>query len=301
MKKLMKNAFIAWSHVAALTLLLICAQIVLLAVTTPLEERALVAVEKTPASKEAWESADKFRTTSCVSAPPSPAMEEHGYAAALRCTVVYRSAAHYVVALFATASFPWNAAQEAGWALGLFVSYEEASQGSPQASAFLAFVLAMLPFAWFSARRIDWTRERANATKLLRQAPVCLLAPFVMMALAGVIVSLSGMPFADMRLTSLGLTSFAVVVLVGPFMEECIFRGWAWRKLSETMSTAFVVLLTSLAFAAIHLPSDVGTWLLLIASGLGLGWLRHRSGSVLAAFTGHALSNALALSIWRVS
>lgn len=80
-------------------------------------------------------------------------------------------------------------------------------------------------------------------------------------------------------------------VIVGPFMEEMLFRGALYRPLRIDKSPVAVISLTALLFAAVHL--DVQKLPPLFLMGLILGYLRWASGSLLPPFLLHAAYNAV--------
>ena len=112
-------------------------------------------------------------------------------------------------------------------------------------------------------------------------------------------------PLLDLVLNSRDLTAlffFAVTAcLLAPLYEELVFRATVLPTMVRSYGTGVGVLLSSLLFAAAHL-SLVEFFPLLIL-GLGLGWLRLKSGrlssSVLmhATWNGYTLVNLMLLSL----
>ena len=92
-----------------------------------------------------------------------------------------------------------------------------------------------------------------------------------------------------------------VVVLVGPMVEEVLFRGALLAWLRSHMRDGWAMAVSAIVFGAVHLP-DLG-WLWyavpnLILVGAFCAWLRVRSGSIWPAFIAHAANNALATVAW---
>lgn len=85
-----------------------------------------------------------------------------------------------------------------------------------------------------------------------------------------------------------------LAVLVGPFLEELVFRGVLQGACTEFFGARQGWLVASTVFAAMHglvgLPG-------LLALSLLLGWLRQRTGSIFVPFVVHALHNALTLAL----
>lgn len=100
-----------------------------------------------------------------------------------------------------------------------------------------------------------------------------------------------------------------LIVLVGPAIEEIVFRGYLLTLLLHVLRAAplklghlVAVLTAALIFAAAHGGNPGMTWLQLgcvTAMGCVYGWLRLRTGSTAAAFVAHSTYNLmLCLSSW---
>jgi len=83
------------------------------------------------------------------------------------------------------------------------------------------------------------------------------------------------------------------VVVLAPLVEELIFRGLLWDALGDHLPPLGVWLLTSALFGAYHL--DPLHAVAVFPIGLLLGWLRWRTGSLVAPILGHAANNLVAL------
>lgn len=81
------------------------------------------------------------------------------------------------------------------------------------------------------------------------------------------------------------------IVIIAPIVEELIFRGVIMAGFSRIYHPVFAILFSALLFALFHL----NPWQFPAAFALGLilGWIRIRTGSVLACITGHAIHNGL--------
>jgi membrane protease YdiL (CAAX protease family) len=94
-----------------------------------------------------------------------------------------------------------------------------------------------------------------------------------------------------------------MVVIVGPLVEELLFRGVLLSALLQRWRTGWAVLISSLAFALVHLPGLQYQWyalpeLALLA--LVLAWLRLRSGSIWPGVVAHGVNNVLGVLAWFV-
>lgn len=93
----------------------------------------------------------------------------------------------------------------------------------------------------------------------------------------------------------------AALVVATPIFEECFFRGLLHRGLaSSRLGPAGAVGVTALTFALAHGPTDLLSALDPLASGLVLGWIRVRTGSIVPGVAMHALGNlqAIVLVSW---
>ena len=87
---------------------------------------------------------------------------------------------------------------------------------------------------------------------------------------------------------------FAFVVLA-PVGEETLFRGFLYKGIAASqMGPATAIIVSSAAFAAMHLQYDWYGLLAVAALGLYLGLVRFRSHSLLLTMLLHALGNAFA-------
>lgn|SRR5487761_1263348 len=97
----------------------------------------------------------------------------------------------------------------------------------------------------------------------------------------------------------LSLTFISLVVLP-PIGEELIFRGLIYTSLKKTMPLWIAVIITSLLFAAGHLPEGGSSGPLYIAAidtfslSLVLIYLREKTNGIWASMTLHALKNSIA-------
>ncbi|QZE13075.1 CPBP family intramembrane metalloprotease [Halosquirtibacter laminarini] len=83
----------------------------------------------------------------------------------------------------------------------------------------------------------------------------------------------------------------AKVVVIGPIIEELIFRGIVMNGFLRNYSKTKAILISAILFGFFHM----NPWQLLPASILGvvLGMLRAQTGSIWAAIAGHSIHNGL--------
>ena len=89
------------------------------------------------------------------------------------------------------------------------------------------------------------------------------------------------------------LLTMQALALVTPISEELLFRGFVLRGLLDQIGAGPAVVSTALVFSALHF--DAGTIIPIFFTGLALGWLYVRTGSLWPCIGAHAGQNLLAL------
>ena len=89
------------------------------------------------------------------------------------------------------------------------------------------------------------------------------------------------------------LFTLQALALVTPISEEVLFRGYVLRGLLARIGPGPAVVSTALVFSALHF--DPGTIIPIFFTGLALGWLNVKTGSLWPCFAAHAGQNAIAL------
>ena len=91
---------------------------------------------------------------------------------------------------------------------------------------------------------------------------------------------------------------FVCIAIVPAVCEELFFRGLLFRALRRNLSPLLTILSTGVLFGAFHLVSSGGLGMSRLlptaAMGFVLGWVCHRSGSVVPSMILHAIHNGLA-------
>jgi membrane protease YdiL (CAAX protease family) len=102
----------------------------------------------------------------------------------------------------------------------------------------------------------------------------------------------------QLKLTSIfnGIIIVASTVLIAPFVEEMLFRGYLQKVLEDNwQDVTKAVLVTSLLFAFVHLNLYWVVQIYLL--GLVLGYLAWRTNSILPSLILHALNNGFAVAL----
>lgn len=90
----------------------------------------------------------------------------------------------------------------------------------------------------------------------------------------------------------------AMIVLVAPFVEELFFRGIGVRALT-VFGTMAAIVLSGIVFGAVH--GVLGALPPLALFGIGLAWIRVRSGGIWPGFIAHAAYNGIGVAFLVLS
>lgn len=89
---------------------------------------------------------------------------------------------------------------------------------------------------------------------------------------------------------------FAVLlVLIGPALEEIVFRGALFRLLAKSNPIRSVMVTTAVLFAIVHLQWQMFLPIGLV--GLALAFVRHASGSLVPSLLAHGAFNAVSFAL----
>lgn len=87
------------------------------------------------------------------------------------------------------------------------------------------------------------------------------------------------------------VTMFFAVCIAAPLIEECLFRGWLFKKLIY-LNQHINVIISSAIFSLIHTQYEhVSTFISIFLVGLFLGYIRLLSGNLSYSILAHALYN----------
>lgn len=109
-------------------------------------------------------------------------------------------------------------------------------------------------------------------------------------------------PFQNLMLQIEFIVAFITLVIMAPFAEELLFRGYFLGRLSEKIGKWVAVVVTAVVFGLMHLIGTNETGVVLqwsaaadtFAMGLAAGSLRAFTGSIWAGVVLHAVKNGIA-------
>lgn len=89
---------------------------------------------------------------------------------------------------------------------------------------------------------------------------------------------------------------YLAIVILAPLTEEVVFRGFAFTGLAHGQSGPWkAIIITSLAWGALHVQYGWRELLTILGLGIVLGWLRARSGSLWLPMLVHLVNNFVSM------
>jgi tetratricopeptide (TPR) repeat protein len=104
-------------------------------------------------------------------------------------------------------------------------------------------------------------------------------------------------PLVKYALIANPLAAFLSVVVVGPVVEEILFRGLIYGALEKRLRVSGAILASSFVFALVHL--QVVYFFPIFCLGIVLGWARWKANSLGLPILIHVLNNGFALILLR--
>jgi uncharacterized protein len=161
--------------------------------------------------------------------------------------------------------------------------------------------------AFVSRRGGGWRTLGIKKAKILRSIGYVLVASLALLVLVALAFYLTELlaPQVDLdqaqeidlakptNLFETGL-SFVALVLIAPFVEEIIFRGFMFPAFAKRFGVAVGVIVTSGLFGLVHMQANVG--IVTAIMGVLLCWLYLRTHSLWPAILFHSLKNLIAFS-----
>jgi uncharacterized protein len=87
------------------------------------------------------------------------------------------------------------------------------------------------------------------------------------------------------------LELLVVGLVLGPILEESLFRGCLLPLLAQTTGDVAAVIITAFLFTLLHGPANMAHWISFSLTGVAYGWLRVASRSTTAAALMHTIYN----------
>jgi tetratricopeptide (TPR) repeat protein len=104
-------------------------------------------------------------------------------------------------------------------------------------------------------------------------------------------------PLIKYALKANPLAAFLSIVVVGPIVEEILFRGLIYGALEKRLRVSGAILISSFLFALVHL--QVVYFIPIFCLGVVLGWARWKANSLGLSMLLHVLNNGIALMLLK--
>ena len=132
----------------------------------------------------------------------------------------------------------------------------------------------------------------------------CIMTGAVSLALASLGIADSAL--VEKKITALPFATLFIAFTVSPIAEEALFRGYFFRKISETANgrgkpgaaaAAAGAIISSLIFAILHFSyGSVSEIAVAFFVGLALCYVARKSGSIIPAVLAHAAFNLISIA-----
>lgn len=83
--------------------------------------------------------------------------------------------------------------------------------------------------------------------------------------------------------------------ILGPIMEELIFRGVIYGKLSRRIGVPATIIAIAIAWTLLHFRYDWTNLTVVFVDGLWFGYARHKTGSVFTPMAMHVMANLFSI------
>jgi membrane protease YdiL (CAAX protease family) len=155
---------------------------------------------------------------------------------------------------------------------------------------------------------IGWRQTRPGMRNIRDLTPQLLaggaVLAFVVSLASGFFNTKETLPIEELLKAPVTILLFGILgVVVAPFVEETIFRGFLYPVIARRLGIGAGILITGTLFGLMHAAQLWGGWgqiALLIFVGIALTWVRARTGTVAASFFVHLGYNGLQLAGYLV-
>jgi uncharacterized protein len=194
---------------------------------------------------------------------------------------------------------------------------DQNAQVTTFAAAFMVAVTVLVDgwfafWAWFYSLR-RWHLPAASlglrrpAKRIFWLVPAALVAVYVVnLAYEALYQALSGHATPPQEIvdsfphSAAGVVLFAILaVVVAPFFEEVVFRGFLFQGLASSFGLVPGVVVSAAVFGAIHGQLTVVVPLFVL--GVALAWVFHSAKSLWACIALHAVFNGISVLVWALS
>ncbi|EUJ28769.1 CPBP family intramembrane glutamic endopeptidase [Listeria cornellensis] len=164
-----------------------------------------------------------------------------------------------------------------------------------------AMLITLLLARWqrirfFSRARISWKGLFFAAVVMLVAIGISSVVDSLGQSFSSYTNTQNEILLEDVYLHASWLLSFLSIVIIAPFVEEVIFRGFLMQQLFRNrLWLGWIV--SSLLFCVAHVPTDWVSFLLYLIPGIALGGILYKTKRLELTIFAHFLNNFIAF-IW---
>ncbi|MBA3926186.1 CPBP family intramembrane glutamic endopeptidase [Listeria rustica] len=149
---------------------------------------------------------------------------------------------------------------------------------------------------FFSRARISWKGFLFAAVVMLAAIGISSVVDYLGQNFSSYTNTQNEILLEDVYSHASWLLSFMSIVIIAPFVEEIIFRGFLMQQLFRNrLWLGWIV--SSLLFCAAHVPTDFVSFLLYLIPGIALGGILYKTRRLELTIFAHFLNNFIAF-IW---
>ncbi|WP_294628335.1 CPBP family intramembrane glutamic endopeptidase [uncultured Bacteroides sp.] len=146
---------------------------------------------------------------------------------------------------------------------------------------------------YVSRQKATWSA--ISAPYLLCSGVAILSSSFLLTALMKVLDWIPNIMEESFNILQSGWGGLLAIAIVGPVIEELLFRGAVTKALLQQYAPRKAILISALLFGVFHLnPAQM---LPAFCIGILLGWIYYKSGSLIPCIFMHILNNSVAIYI----
>lgn len=175
-----------------------------------------------------------------------------------------------------------------------YQTLEGAEKGALAPAMVLGFIFMAL-YLWQKGyiRMDKETWSPVSGVYLLMSAIICLATIIIIEYVQALLPWLPDIMKQTFDLLQSGWVGILSIAILGPVLEELLFRGAITRVLLKKYNPTKAIILSALVFGIFHLnPAQIVTATLI---GLLLGWIYYKTASLIPCILIHILNNSLSV------
>lgn len=144
---------------------------------------------------------------------------------------------------------------------------------------------------YISTKKVTWSP--VSAPYLVCSGLAILTGGFIVSALMGLLDWIPDIMEQSFDILQSGWGGILAIAIIGPVLEELLFRGAITKALLQQYSPTKAILISALLFGVFHInPAQILPAFLI---GILLAWTYYKTGSLIPCILMHVLNNSLAV------